>query len=324
MKKILFLIFLIYVPPVFSASGSGTTGAQFLNLGVSARSIAMGNAYTGVGNGGAIAANYNPAGLSGTNQSEISLMHYQYLQDSNFSYLGFTRPLGAKARTILAANVIYGSYGAVEETRVVGENGVRTGKSFTGSDNAGTISLALRASDQLGFGVNFKYIRQDIAGLRSEAPAGDIGFLYRMNSKLSFGFSVRNIGPDLKFDQNSVALPLSYNAGVSCALLKNDTLLFIADFQKLINQDPTVRFGGELNIGHQFHSEASRMPEFSLRAGQDGLREAGSGMSFGAGMRIGNYSLDYAFIPFGLLGDAHRISATMRFGKRALSSSQKS
>lgn len=303
--------------PSFAATRSGSTGAQFLNLGVSARSIAMGNAYTAVSYGGAIAANYNPAGLYGTDRPEVSFMHYQYILNSNFSYLGYAHPLGKSKRVILGGNVIYGTYGSIEETRVnVGaDSGLKTGQTFTANDSAGTLTLMALPMERLGVGLNLKYVKQEIAGSVAGVPASDIGVLYRMGPKLSLGFTVRNIGPDLKFDKETAPLPLSYTFGVTYALLKNQMLIFSSDFEKPRNQGLAVRFGGELNIGSSWNARNSRIPQFSLRAGHDGFVEAGTGLSMGGGLRIDNYSMDYAFIPFGQLGQAHRISATVRFGK---------
>lgn len=301
---------------VFAAAGAGTQGAQFLNLGVSARSIAMGNAYAAVPFGGVIAANYNPAGLYGTVRPELALMHYRYILDSNISYVGYAQPLGKKSRVVIASNFIYGNFGSIEETQVaVGQDsGQKVGTNFSASDSAGTLTFAILPTKKLGLGINFKYVSQEIAGVRSSVPAGDIGLIYKMGRKLSFGFVVRNLGPSLKFDKETVPLPQNFVLGVSYALLKSEMLLFVADFEKPRNQDLTLRFGGELNLGAPA-AASSYIPRFSLRAGHDGFNEAGTGLSLGGGMRIGNYSLDYAFLPFGQLGEAHRISAAIRFGK---------
>ncbi len=302
---------------VHAAPRAGTTGVQFLNLGVSARSIAMGNAYTAISYGGVIAANYNPAGLYGTDRPEASFMHYQYILNSNFSYIGYAHPLGKSRRFVLGGNMIYGMYGNIEETQVnVGaDSGSKTGKSFTGTDSAGTVTMMYVPTARLGVGLNLKYVSQEIAGLKSSVPAGDIGLLYRLGPKLALGATVRNMGPDLKYDKDAVPLPLSYTFGVTYALLKSQMLIFSADFEKPLNQTLNVRFGGELNIGSSASARNARIPQFSLRAGHDGFAEAGTGLSMGGGLRLGNYSVDYAFIPFGELGQAHRMSATVRFGK---------
>lgn len=301
---------------LYATPRAGTTGAQFLNLGVSARSIAMGNAFTGVPSGGAISANYNPAGLYGTIQPEISFMHYRYILDSQFSYLGYAQPLGKNARAILAGNFVYGSYGLIDETQVnLGKDGgVKTGSRFGANDTAGTLTFAMVATKKLGIGVNLKYISQEIAGTSASGFAGDMGLLYKMGRKLSFGLSVRNVGPDLKHEKDYVPLPINYLIGVSYSMFR-ETIQFLADIGKVRDQNPVVRFGGEVNLGHQFGFNSPYVPQLAMRVGHDGFKEIGSAITAGMGLKVGNYSLDYAFIPFGQFGEAHRISATIRFGK---------
>ncbi|GAG58644.1 unnamed protein product, partial [marine sediment metagenome] len=52
----------------------------------------------------------------------------------------------------------------------------------------------------------------------------------------------------------------------------------------------------------------------ALRVGyRTGPADEGSGLTVGAGFRAGRILLDYAFVPYGDLGNTHRISLGMKF-----------
>ena len=58
----------------FKMSDSGTTTAQFLKLGVGARAIGMGEAYSAIADD-PTAIYWNPAGLAAVSEHSVSLMH---------------------------------------------------------------------------------------------------------------------------------------------------------------------------------------------------------------------------------------------------------
>jgi len=51
----------------------------------------------------------------------------------------------------------------------------------------------------------------------------------------------------------------------------------------------------------------------ALRAGYRTGQDIGSGMSAEVGLRIGKIDLDYAYVPYGDLGNTHRISLEIKF-----------
>ena len=54
---------------------------------------------------------------------------------------------------------------------------------------------------------------------------------------------------------------------------------------------------------------------FSLRVGYKGDKSLDQELTYGAGFETSVFKVDYAFVPFEDLGDSHRISVTLRFGK---------
>ncbi|TPW21913.1 MAG: hypothetical protein FD126_203, partial [Elusimicrobia bacterium] len=60
--------------------------------------------------------------------------------------------------------------------------------------------------------------------------------------------------------------------------------------------------------------ESVLMDRMPLRLGYDMRNEAGLGLTAGFGWRARDFSVDYAFVTFGELGNAHRVSASVRWG----------
>ena len=67
------------------------TGASFLNIGVGARPIGMGLAYTAVADD-VDAIYWNPGGLSLLNQRQVSAMHADWLVQSRYDFIGLGVP----------------------------------------------------------------------------------------------------------------------------------------------------------------------------------------------------------------------------------------
>jgi len=69
--------------------------------------------------------------------------------------------------------------------------------------------------------------------------------------------------------------------------------------------------GGELNL-------ASDAAQFNLRCGLNSrmLADGLGGISVGVGVSLVLFSVDYAFVPMGELGNTHRISLTIDFPSR--------
>ncbi|RKX72017.1 hypothetical protein DRP43_01785, partial [candidate division TA06 bacterium] len=158
-KIVLSLIIVLIIPTILLGdifAKVGTAGLQFLKLGVDARGIGMGEAYTPYVKG-ASASYWNPAGLAFTNGMELFLNHTKYVADINFEYatLAFPTSLGVFA---LNGSVLYMDWMKVYEE----DSFDWTGEYFTCSDMMAGISYATSLTDKFSVGLTGKYLRENL------------------------------------------------------------------------------------------------------------------------------------------------------------------
>ena len=112
----------------------------------------------------------------------------------------------------------------------------------------------------------------------------------------------------MKLGSVSFPLPLILRAGA--AWNYQDKLRISADGVKAGESDTALAVGAEgelaVNPGESFYARAG------YRTGRS--RYAGPGLSAGVGLKNGGLRADYAFTPYGELGDSHRLTIALSFG----------
>ncbi|MFH1352125.1 MAG: PorV/PorQ family protein [bacterium] len=298
-----FLIFnfsFLISPKVF-AGGKGTSGAQFLKIGIGARAVAMGEAYAGM-EGDMNSIYWNPAGLSRIGTSRTSFSHTAWFQDIKYENLMAGYPAGSG---FMALGINWLTIGSIDKYKNSGPT--PTGESYSPVDMSAVISYS-REVKGIPFGANLKYISSNIDGENAAGIALDIGAMYRLG-KLNTGLAVQNLGTGLKFRKESDPLPLNIKLG---SVYKFGRRLTTAlDFN--IPNDSDFR----LNTGVEYSREYGKDITVALRTGYKtntkGL-DAIDGISFGFGISYKNSLLDYAWVPYGDLGTTHRLSFVYRMG----------
>ena len=92
---VLAVVIALMLPSMAAAQAKvGTTGAQFLELGVSARAMGMAEAFSAVAND-ISAVYYNPAGLTALLGKEVMTTYISLPADVNYGFVGMGVPLEA-------------------------------------------------------------------------------------------------------------------------------------------------------------------------------------------------------------------------------------
>lgn len=200
------------------ALGEGGFAGAFLEYGPAPRSLAMGGAFSAVGDD-AEASYYNPAGLYQLNAQELILAHSQ-LYGARMEYIGYALPtkgLGTFGLTLLN----YGAEGIESRTP---ENYKLEDYIF--AENAYIASYAYNPWSMLGFGANLKLITKNLAEYSDVGVGADVGALLRWPRPMSFAVAVQNvIEPSLKLSHVEDVYPRTVRAGTAVRLLDGRAII---------------------------------------------------------------------------------------------------
>jgi len=277
------------------AAGKGTFGAPFLIIGGGVRAIGMGGAFCAVADD-ATTIYWNPGGLTNISDKEITAAYTRWFADITHAFLGYAQPLNEK--NALGAGLLY--LGATDAKR--DEWGEEIG-SFDIAEMAPTIGHAHKFGNRVSIGTSVKYISQKLEDESASGFAFDIGGLYKTPiENLTLGISIQNIGTEIKFIEEGDALPSNIKLGAAYKVIEDLTLALDTNLPS--DGEIYVCIGGEYWVTNIM----------ALRVGyRTGPADEGSGLTAGAGFRAGKILLDYAFVPYGDLGNTHRISLGMKF-----------
>jgi hypothetical protein len=300
MPKTRFLVVVAVTLVVLSyacvAFGADSHAAPYLRMGVGARAMAMGGAFTAVADD-ATAAYWNPAGLVNIEHIEATFMYAANMNvDRNLNYFAYTHWLGRGGLGISWLNA-----GMDDFTERDAEGHV-TGSGDIG-DNSINISYGLEAGS-LMLGATGKVLYQNILG-ESETGFGiDLGGMFDITDNVTAGLMIRDIGSQY----GSVSVPYNWRfAGAVRAL--DDGLIVSFDVDKVQDLD---KF--QIHLGAEFGMEVH--PEYFtyFRAGLNSVED--QAFTTGLGIAVPYVQFDYAYITereSEVLGSNHRVSLTARF-----------
>ncbi len=319
MNSALAAVLLLLAASASAATSKGTSGASFLKLGAGARAGAMADAFTAVADD-AFAAYYNPAGLARLTGPQLGGAHSALFQGVSYQSLALVVPFGRgegreriqtdNNRHALGLSIYYLGVGDIE--RRTGDSTTPVG-SFNAADSAYAGSYAYAPNDRLSLGVTGKYIHQTIDTYSASSLAADLGVLYRVNphteKPVNLGMSIRNIGKKIGFVSSQAdPLPTTVVVGAAAALTKGFTMDI--DLGKARDNDLYAALGmeGRKNLSEGVGG-AFRFGYTSSRRDNGGL----SGVTAGGGLSFNKANFDFAWIPFGALGDSFRFSLLVKF-----------
>ena len=279
-----------------TAAGIGT-GLPFLKMGVGARSIGMGEAFSAAADD-ASATFYNPACLAFAQQPTLTLMHRQWIGDATTAFLGATLP-GETYSFALGINST-----GIDGIEAREHPGPATG-TFGLHDYAITGTAAYKIQDDLSIGISTRFLFEKLYIEESSGYSFDAGAAYRYDEHLRLALAVTNLGSMSPLSTESTPLPEALRAGAAYgSVLSNEiSALVTADALKFFGDD-----GARFHLG----AEGTYDSVISVRCGYQFGYEA-KGLSTGFGVRYGILAFDYAYVPFSeSLGDMHTFSLSFR------------
>ena len=294
----------------FDSGSVGTSSGQFLKVTAGARGAALGEAYSALADD-AFALDWNPAGIISVKKNSMVFMHAPYLAETFVDYFGYVENAGEVGAWGVALK--YMNFGSIRKTD---SSGFDLG-GFTPYDVSAAVGFATYISgynkypeERFILGATGKFIRSELESSANTISA-DIGVLfpYFFDNRFRLAMSAQNIMGTLRYDKEESVLPLIFRLGSVTEITKY--LKITADVVAPKDNLPYLAMGTEIKIGFAEKIDASLRAGFNSRAISDvgGFRN----VTFGTGLRYGDYCIDYALSPFGDLGSVHRISAGWNF-----------
>lgn len=337
-----FLVLALSLP--VSAQLGGSSTYAFLNLPASARINAMGGQLNALRDGDMTLVLGNPAALNSAMDKAMAFNTALYFAGINFGYAGFAWHADS-LQTTFAGGIQYVSYGEFTETNASGQE--------LGTFNASEYMLhggAARVYGPFRYGINTKFTYSQLESYTSFGLAADIGAMYVDTGRmLNIAFVVKNFGFQLKpyIPGDREPLPFDIQIGLSKQVehlpfrlsvvvhhlqqfdIRYDDPVIVQPvdpfgLDSTRNQKPKTYLadkiarhfiiGGEFLLGDNLRL---RLGYNHLRRQELGLytRKGMAGFSFGVGIRISHFRLDYSMAQFNAAGSAHLFSLSTNLNR---------
>lgn len=256
--------------------------------GVSARALAMGNAYTAVADD-ASAGYWNPAGLTSVEKFSLTAMLSDNMRlDRQYMYAALAYNFG----TAGWAGFSWVNLG-MDEIPGADVSGP-SGSTYNVDDHGFLFSYGNKMNN-LAVGATFKVAYQKIADYSNTGVGFDAGAKYMVDDNVYLAMSARDLGTKVGRD----AVPVTFRVGVAAMAFGGFTVA--GDIQKVQHRDDVT-----LYLGSEYDYQFADNYFGAIRGGvSDG------NFSIGAGLTVAKrYSIDYAYVTETetFLGENHRIS----------------
>jgi len=336
MKKIIVVVLVLAVALLATSASAqqasttgaftkaGSAGAQFLKIGVGAKAMAMGGAFSSIADD-ASALYWNPAGIASLDGLNFHLTYTDWIADLTLSYLAISVP--ASQRVKIGFSFTSLAYGDPMDITTI-EQPEGTGATFNAADIAFGVSCAMALTDKFSLGITAKYVRNQIWDLSASGFALDVGSIYNTGYKgIKFGMAISNYGADRAFSGQSLIvsydpdpetdyapwesqlyntpfpLPLNFHAGISTDVFKgllqdmeNHSLVVAIDFLHPNDNKERLKMGVEygwsnlvfLRGGWQYCPKYTikHTDELGNVLSEESYNTASLGLSFGGGLKF--------------------------------------
>jgi hypothetical protein len=211
------------VPAALTAQGNdvnasntpfGTTSAEFLLLGASARGAALGNAFQAIVND-VSALYYNPAGVASMTRPGALFSTYTYVAGTRYSWGGLAFPFSGGSR---AVGVHAGTFGFDNQPEFTVDLPNGTGSTFSVSESYIGLTYSENLSDRFSYGLTAKGVFDQLGEVNGSAFAVDFGTNFHSslnNHPVKISFTILNLGTNVQYSGSAlnVGVPREPPAG---------------------------------------------------------------------------------------------------------------
>jgi len=307
---------------------AGRDGWNALKIGVGARAPAMGDTFVAVADD-VNSIYWNPSALGRLSRPQFSAMHSEWLADVRYEWIGFAQSFGKWVT--LGSDVSYIWTGEIPHTISADEHS----GSFDYNNMVVRVAAGSGSYKGIRIGTAYQIAQQNVAfvnkfksNMKAQLNSMNIGVFYQPPVEgLHLGAILRNVGgrsqeselgsiPVIRYFRIGVAYTMSIQTPIDVSQLKEGQISDQVKENKLILAADVNSARGrltDLHLGleYVFQNGLALRGGYQSRSGSN--FEFLSKLSGGFGYATSTYRIDYAFVPFGDLGQTHRVSFTLDF-----------
>jgi len=312
----LLLFFLVQIA-FASSDNAGTSSAEFLKIQHDARATALGYAVTPLVDD-VDSLFWNPASLSVIDRKELTASYLRWLGNANSGSLGAVYPVQGIGTFGLGFSFFSLSdipYTTVDHrpTGTFSNNDLCLLLGFGGK-------LPWKLFNRFHFGSSLNIIKESFYDSSRISLGFNFGMVFNTPlNNLDLAFALRHIGFSSAVTTASDPLPLCIGLGASYKFYIDDIFTKIfnkriikateEDFIVLLDFEKTRDDGLIMNSGVEIGIKSLLYLRSGYQLGTDL-----SGITAGCGLKYKVYKLDYAFVPYDLIGNTHRVTFNMAWG----------
>jgi len=286
-----------------AAAWAGASGAgAVLKLGAGSKAASLSEAYT-AGSGDPSVMFFNPAGLAAEKGSSAMAAHAVWFESVGYTVAAYNKHAGKYGTFGFGLQMLnYGDIGSTDN------NGASDG-TFSPRDLALTLGLGRDLGGNWSAGAQVKYLSAKI-DKTATAFLFDAGAQYR-HKALTAGLAVQNFGAKLKYNSVSESVPTLVRLGAAYGWSK---VTAYGDFSFPSDAKTWLAFGAEYKAYSADKVNGVLRAGYSTRAA-DARNDKTFPVSLGLGVTMNAMGFDYAFVPYGDLGQTHHLTFGYRWGE---------
>jgi hypothetical protein len=305
--------------PLLGGQRIGTAAATFLKIDVGAQATAMSGASAALARD-ATTLFWNPAGAAQISGNFLTVSHTEWPVDIQYEYLGYIHQFSFGTLGLSMGMLHMPEMEVTTEYFPTG-----TGEYFSYYDYFIGLSYALKMTERFSFGLTFKLVEEQMAGLGMGNWMIDFGTFYWTGfQSLRFAATLVNFGPDLKprgtymqktkeggfieSDYEAFSPPTTFRVGTAMEVIDTEKYMLTTSFQINHPVDNAENAVIGLDFGY--------IDRLFLRAGYR-INYDEERFTYGAGfiLPVGatRFNLDYSYKDFLNLGSTHQFTLGFEF-----------